>query len=240
MKPFIIANWKQYLSIKESAKLFAQLLQLDRDSKMNGVDLIIAPSFVALPVLDAAKTKIKIAAQDCGATLVGAHTGAVSPTDLRILGATHVILGHSERRAEYFETDALIAEKIKAARAAKVTPIVCVGETAAERAAKKTRVVVGAQVRAALSAVKDPSELIFAYEPRWAIGMGTAVAPEDAAQIHAYIKDLANAPVRVCYGGSVSPENIAALLAEKNIDGVLIGGASAKFASLAACIKNAK
>lgn len=242
-KPLIIANWKQYLGAAAAVKLFRELVAFEKKGGISGVELIVAPPILAITEIckmaRVEKSKIKIAAQDCGLTDTGAHTGAVSPRELRAFGVAHVIIGHSERRAEYGETDALIAKKISAAVGAKLIPIVCVGETASERAAKKTRAVVGAQIRAALSSGVSAQKIIFAYEPRWAIGTGTPVAPGEAAKIHEFISGVAGAPVRVCYGGSVSPENIGAFIAEKNIAGVLVGGASAKKTSLEGCIKKA-
>ena len=205
---------------------------------MDRVDVLVAPPFPVLGVvaehLDRVDSKVTVGAQNMSHEASGAFTGEVASGMIRDAGATWVILGHSERRQLYGETDALVAKKTAAAMASGPRPIVCVGETLEEREAGSTLAVVERQVRAALSALtRQPGFGAIAYEPVWAIGTGKVAKPEDAQQVHALIRsllagasaDLA-AQTRVLYGGSVKADNAEALLSQPDVDGALVGGAA--------------
>jgi triosephosphate isomerase len=207
---------------------------IDRDR----VDVLVAPPFPVLAVvaeqLDAVDGKVWVGAQDMSAEVSGAFTGEVSSGMIRDAGATWVILGHSERRQLHGETDAVVARKTAAAMAHGPRPIVCVGETLAEREAGATLAVVERQVRAAVEALaRQPGFGAVAYEPVWAIGTGKVARPEDAQAVHAAIRALLGATsgalaeqTRLLYGGSVKADNAAALLGQPDIDGALVGGAA--------------
>jgi triosephosphate isomerase len=202
------------------------------------VDVLVAPPFTALAVvaeeIDARASRVSVAAQNMSAEASGAFTGEVSSGMIRDAGATWVILGHSERRQLFGETDAIVARKAAAAMTGGPRPIVCVGETLAEREAGATLEVVERQVRAVLDALgRQPGFGAVAYEPVWAIGTGKVASPEDAQAVHAKIRALLAgvsaalaAQTRILYGGSVKAENAAALLAQPDVDGALVGGAS--------------
>jgi triosephosphate isomerase len=202
------------------------------------VDVIVAPPFTAIAVvaeeLDSRESRVTVAAQNMSADASGAFTGEVSASMIRDAGATWVILGHSERRQLYGETDAVVARKVAAAMTTGPRPIACVGETLAEREAGATLAVIERQVRAFLEALaRQPGFGAVAYEPVWAIGTGKVARPEDAQEVHARIRallgeasaDLAR-ETRILYGGSVKADNAAALLAQPDVDGALVGGAS--------------
>jgi triosephosphate isomerase len=174
---------------------------------------------------------IGIGGQDCHPEPSGAHTGDISAEMLSAVGASHVIVGHSERRANHGETDELVARKAAAAQRAGLTAIVCVGESESQREAGEARDVVARQVEGSLPADLDPARLVVAYEPVWAIGTGRTASAEDIAAMHAHIRGLLrtrfpSTPVRILYGGSVKPANAADILAVENVDGALVGGAS--------------
>jgi triosephosphate isomerase len=202
--------------------------------------VMIAPAFTALSAVAQAiqGSSIILGAQNMGPEIQGAHTGEISPLMLKDLGVQAVILGHSERRHSYFETDELINRKLLLALEHGLEPILCVGETLAEREAGKLESVVGAQLREGLKGVfKDElAKVVVAYEPVWAIGTGKTATPEDADAVHAYIRkvvaslyDEASAKALVIqYGGSVKPDNVVELMAKPNIDGALVGGAALK------------
>lgn len=212
--------------------------QLVTTGVQSGVDVVLCPSFTALPAVGAAVrgSALALGAQDCASKERGALTGEVSAADLVALGCQYVIVGHSERRKHMGEADAMIAEKLGVALRAGLAPILCVGETFEERTAGKLHAVLNAQVRSALSGftLVGTQRLCIAYEPVWAIGTGQAATPDDAVQAHGYILEITrellgeggSQRVRVLYGGSVSPENIASLLALPNVHGVLVGSAS--------------
>jgi triosephosphate isomerase len=209
-------------------------------------DIAVAPPFTALAAAAgaAAGSPLALAAQDVFWEEEGAYTGEIAPAMLVALGVRHVIVGHSERRRHLGETDAMVARKTAAALRAGLQPVVCVGETGAERDAGRAGEVVRAQVAAALRDAPRGGGLALAYEPVWAIGTGRAATPADVAAMHAVVRavlrDLlgeAAAGVRVLYGGSVTPDNCDALLATAGVGGVLVGGASldpAAFARIAA------
>jgi triosephosphate isomerase len=246
----VIGNWKMQLTAAESVALADGLVAAWRGGQARGAaQLAVCPSHLALAAVAArlAGTELACGAQDVYWEDRGAYTGEVSAVDLRALGCVYGIVGHSERRERFGETDATAARKAAALLRHGLTPIVCVGETAEERGAGRQADVVAGQVRESLAgvAVGGHQRVLVAYEPRWAIGTGTAVEPEEAARMHAVIGDavagLFGAETRrhnfgIIYGGSVSPENCAALLAKSEVDGVLVGGASldaAKFMRLA-------
>lgn len=201
-------------------------------------EVIIAPPFTALrAAVEAARSsEVKVSGQDCHWDKEGAHTGDVSPWMLADVGATHVIIGHSERRHDHGETDEQVNRKLKAALNAGLLPIVCVGETLAQREAAATGEVLARQCGGGLAGLTahEFSRILIAYEPVWAIGTGRTSTPEMAAESHRAIRQLASrqfgeelaSSLRILYGGSVKPGNIRGLLAEDEIDGALVGGAS--------------
>lgn len=235
--PYIAGNWKMHKTIAEARELATELVR-----ELAGVSskLMIAPPFTALSAVSdvVADSDIKLGAQNMAAEESGAHTGEVSVLMLADIGVDVVILGHSERRHTYGETDELINAKVKLALAHGMEVILCVGETLEEREADKAESVVQDQLAAGLDGVsEDELALVtIAYEPVWAIGTGRTATPEDADAIHQIIRnrfstmysaDAAETMV-IQYGGSVKPNNIAGLMAKGNIDGALVGGASLK------------
>jgi triosephosphate isomerase len=243
-KPLIAGNWKMNSGGRDACEL-AESVAL-RTQRSDRVDVVVAPPFTALAAvaheLEEARGSIDVedgfgvgvAAQNIHAAASGAFTGEVSATMVQDAGATWVILGHSERRQLFGETDELVAEKTRAAMASKLRPIVCVGETLAQREAGETLAVVEAQVRAVMgSFLESPGFAAIAYEPVWAIGTGKVASPADAQAVHARIRELlleVNEEVaeatRILYGGSVKADNAAGLLEQDDIDGALVGGAS--------------
>ncbi|RRH76888.1 triose-phosphate isomerase [Falsigemmobacter faecalis] len=190
-----------------------------------------------------AQGRIGLGGEDCHANTHGAHTGEISAAMLKDAGASHVILGHSERRADHGETDALVASKVLAAQSAGLTAILCVGETLAERDAGRTLEVVATQLAGSLAEGADPARLVVAYEPVWAIGTGRVPVEGDILAVHAALRaDLvqrfgaAAADIPLLYGGSVKPENAAQIFALQDVDGALVGGASLKAADFAQII----
>jgi triosephosphate isomerase len=246
--PVIAANWKMHKNGAETEDFFAEFGSLYEPA---GAEVVICPSFplLGLAAAHCRQLALCLGAQNMHWETAGAFTGEVSPHLLRDLGVQYVIIGHSERRQLFAETDQNVARKVKAALSADMTPIVCVGETLAQRQAGQTMAVVGEQVTSALHNL-DPSQvrrLVIAYEPVWAIGSGLPATPDDAEavarQIRKNIADLFSLKVsrdtRIQYGGSVKPENIARFMAGPEIDGVLVGGASLDAAGFAALIKAA-
>jgi triosephosphate isomerase len=235
---FIAGNWKMYKTAAEAVAL-AKALATDL-ANLPSRRVMIAPPFTALhAVHDALKgSRILLGAQNAAAELEGAHTGEVSLRMLRDAGASVVILGHSERRHTYGETDVLINRKVRLALAEGFELILCVGETLEERERGVTEGVVEAQTRAGLESVSegDLARVTVAYEPVWAIGTGKNATPTDADAVHAFIRGLvrglysaaAAEALVIQYGGSVKPDNIRQLMAMANIDGALVGGASLK------------
>lgn len=245
-RPLIAGNWKMYKTIGETVEFVRQLRPLV--AKSDHCDVVVAPPFTALAAASEAAqgSNIAVSAQDCHWDREGAHTADVSPQMLLEAGCSHVIIGHSERRQDHGETDEQVNRKLKAALAAGLVPIVCAGETLAEREAGDTRDVLHRQFRdgfAALTATEF-SRIIMAYEPVWAIGTGRTATPEMAAESHLYLRQLAverfgdvvGGELRILYGGSVKPDNVGGLMAQKEIDGALVGGASLKLDSFAAIV----
>lgn len=218
-------------------------------SNVNHCEIVIAPVFTALKTVSdrLEGSNIKVAAQNCAIqNEFGAHTGEVSAGMIRDAGCSHAIIGHSERRQFYGEIDESVNRKTKSALSAGLTAIVCVGETLAEREAGREGVVVGAQLSKGLDGltVSDAGRIIIAYEPVWAIGTGKTASPEQAQEMHAFIRTAiaafhgqnAASGLRIIYGGSVKPENIAALMDCEDIDGALVGGASLEAESFASIV----
>ncbi len=245
-RPVIAGNWKMYKTIAETTD-FVEKIKLLADQAEH-CEVVIAPPFTALAAAaKAAKgSKVKVAAQDLHWDKEGAHTGDVSAGMLLDAGCSHVIIGHSERRHDHGETDEQVNRKLKAALAAGLVPIVCVGETLAEREAGRTAEVLEGQFRGGFAGLtpQEFSRIMIAYEPVWAIGTGRTATPEMARESHGQIRGFAwrnfgeaeASKVRILYGGSVKPENIGGLMAQEGIDGALVGGASLKVDSFSALI----
>ncbi|MGB6485087.1 MAG: triose-phosphate isomerase [Candidatus Acidiferrales bacterium] len=235
-RPVIAGNWKMYKTQAEAREFFRVFTPLVSATKH--CEIIIAPPFTALAtaVESARGSAIAIAAQDAYWEREGAFTGEVSMRMIIEAGCHTVILGHSERRRYFGETDATVNRKLKAALAANLQPIVCVGETLEEKEAGHTERVLNAQFLGATAALTPAefSRILLAYEPVWAIGTGRTATPETAGESHGYLRRLAKerfgeenaAALRVLYGGSVKPDNIRNLMAQEEIDGALVGGAS--------------
>lgn len=236
-KPVIAGNWKMYKLLGEAVGTAIALRPLVANA--NHCEVIIAPVFLHLKtVADRLEgSNIRVAAQNCSyETKQSANTGEVSAEMLKDVGATHIIIGHSERRQFYGETDESVNKKTKAALASGLIAIVCVGETLAERELEKLFKVIERQLGAGLDGLtsSDMERIIIAYEPVWAIGTGKTASPEQAQEMHGFIRGrLAESHgketaenVRILYGGSVKPENIAVLMENADIDGALVGGAS--------------
>ncbi len=236
-RKFLIAgNWKMNLTPDDSASLVDEINAVV--GQQTSVQVCVCPPFTSLPIVSdkVEQSEVLLGAQNMHAQSSGAYTGEVSAEMLRSLYVSHVILGHSERRQYCAETNASISEKILSAVNANLRPIYCIGETLEEREAGKTMDILGAQVREGLE--NFPSSaldlLIIAYEPVWAIGTGKTATDEMAQNAHAEIRrvlsemfgESASSSIRILYGGSMKPENAAGLLAQKDVDGGLIGGAS--------------
>ena len=234
--PFIAANWKMFKTVHEAIVFVKELKSVVKD--IADVEIIVAPPFTALhAVAEAARnSNIGVAAQDLYWEREGAFTGEVSPTMIKEAGAEYVIIGHSERRRLFGETDATVNRKIVAAIGAHLTSIVCVGETLEEREGGETLAVLDRQIKDGLDRLtaEHVAELVIAYEPVWAIGTGRNATAAQAGEAHAHIRkrlrqwfggDAADR-CHVIYGGSVKPDNIRELIAEPDVDGALVGGAS--------------
>ena len=235
-RPIIAANWKMNKTLEE-ARQFADNL-LSRCPEPGPLEAVIAAPFTALSTLCGrlGETKFCLGAQDLFWESAGAYTGEISAAMLTDAGCTHVIVGHSERRQGFGETDAMVDRKVSAALQAGLQPIVCIGETLDERQAGQTFEVLERQLEASLASCTSDSvsRVIVGYEPLWAIGTGLSAAPHQAQEVHGHLRlalarrwgSEAAGAVRIQYGGSVNPDNIAALMAEADIDGALVGGAS--------------
>ena len=246
-KGFIAGNWKMNLDTAQAVELARAVCRLATETE--GVDVAIAPAFTALAVVlqETKQSQVAVAAQNCHWETKGAYTGEVSAELLRDMGCSHVIIGHSERRQFFGETDETVNKKVHAAHRAGLLPIVCVGESLAQREANRTDEVVASQVRGALDGVSSQklSALTLAYEPVWAIGTGKTATGDQAQAVHTMIRkllsDLVDAnlaqQVRIQYGGSVKPSNVSDLMARADIDGALVGGASLTADSFRALIR---
>jgi triosephosphate isomerase len=234
--PLIAGNWKMFKTVREAVTFVTDLK--GRVSGVTGVDVVVAPTFPALQAVATAVdgSGIGVAAQNLHWEREGAFTGEVSAAMIRDAGAAWVIVGHSERRTLFGETDDTVNRKVRAALVATLTPIVCIGETLQEREANRTLEVLDRQIKAGLDGVtgSELAALVVAYEPVWAIGIGRTATPAQAQQAHEHIRGRltqwfgqdAASRCRVLYGGSVKPDNIVTLMAQPDVDGALVGGAS--------------
>jgi triosephosphate isomerase (TIM) len=245
-KPVIAGNWKMHTTVPEALELVRGILP--SCSGKTRIEVVIGPPFTAL---HAASCEIKgrgigLAAQNMHYEPKGAFTGEISAPMLKDAGCTHVIIGHSERRQYFCETDEAVNKKVKAALAAGLIPIVCIGETLAERESGVTFKVIETQLTGGLSGLtpEQASGVIVAYEPVWAIGTGKTATPEQAQEVHKFIREKlsgsfggdAASKIRVLYGGSVKPDNVKSLMAMEDIDGALVGGACLKADSFSALV----
>lgn len=241
MRKLAAGNWKMNGLSADLAEIGA----LATAHPAPGCEVLICPpaTLISRAAERAAGTAIAIGGQDCHAAASGAHTGDISAAMIADAGGTHVILGHSERRADHGETDAGVAAKTGAAWAAGLTAIVCVGETLAEREAGQTLAVVRGQLAGSVPDGATPDSLVIAYEPVWAIGTGKVPTLEEIAEVHGDIRARladrfggAAAEMRILYGGSVKPSNAAEMFGVAHVDGALVGGASLKAADFGAII----
>jgi triosephosphate isomerase len=247
--PFIAGNWKMNLDRRSATTLAAALAEARGTFPECEVGLFPPFTMLAEVAAEAEGSGLIVGAQDCHAEKAGAYTGCVSAPMVKDAGATHVILGHSERRRDCGEDEALLARKLRATLDAGLAPILCVGETLAQRQAGETLDVVRKQVEGALGGfdAKELARLVLAYEPVWAIGTGHTATPAQAVEVHRDIRRVVEqrfgAPfaraLRIQYGGSVNPGNAASLLREQEIDGALVGGASLEFDSFVAIVRAA-
>jgi len=247
--PLIAGNWKMHKTLSATRTLLAELREAVRD--VEGIEVSVAPPFTALGA--AAETlrgsAIRVGAQTMHEREEGAFTGEISPVMLTDIGASFVILGHSERRALFGEDDDLVGRKVNTALAHDLVPYLCCGETRQEREANETEAVVSRQLRAGLAGVsaQQAAGMVLAYEPVWAIGTGLTATPQQAQQVHASIRalladlfdDVVAQSVRIQYGGSVKPGNAGELMAQQDIDGALVGGASLDADSFAGIVRAA-
>lgn len=234
-RPLVAGNWKMNGVGKNRAevkKLLGKLLK-----GRPACELLLCPPATLLSEFRglAKGSRLQLGGQDCHAASSGAHTGDLSAQMLADAGAKFVVVGHSERRADHHESNADVLNKASAAKAAKLTAIICVGETATERRQKKTLRVIGQQVSKSIPAKCDPGDIVIAYEPVWAIGSGMTPTNDQVAEVHTFIRRKLikrfgpkGQGIRILYGGSVNPGNAAELMAVDNVDGALVGGASLK------------
>jgi triosephosphate isomerase (TIM) len=233
--PFVAGNWKMHKTVAETVAYVKEFRALVKD--ISDIDIVLATPFTSIhPAAEAARnSNVAIAAQDVHWETHGAFTGEISAAMLREAGAEYVIIGHSERRTLFGETDEAVRRKIGAAFEASLTPIVCIGETLAERDANQTFAVLDRQLAKGLEGLsaEQLTQLVIAYEPVWAIGTGRNATPDQAAEAHGHIRQRLQATfgqeaaeaVRILYGGSVKPDNVSALASQPNVDGALVGGA---------------
>jgi len=236
-KPLVAGNWKMHRTVPEAVELIQQL----RDGYTAGrAEVMVAPPFTALEAVSRAleTSEIALGAQNVHWEAQGAFTGEISAGMLKALGCAYVIVGHSERRQLFGETDSSVSKKARAVLHAGMRPLVCIGETLAERDAGRTLPVCAAQLQGSLAgvAVEEMTHVVLAYEPVWAIGTGRNATPAQAQEVHAHVREqlvrLFGRPVgesvRILYGGSVKADNAAELLGQADVDGALVGGASLK------------
>ncbi len=239
-RPVIAGNWKMNADAEGAQTLASTLAESLKESPAESADVVVAPPFPYLERVGRAiaGSPIALGAQDAGWGEKGAFTGMVSPAMLLDVGCSYVILGHSERRNLLSESDDLVNRKLRACLEAGLTPIVCVGESASARKGNRATSVVARQLSGCLKGVDEAGlrRMIIAYEPVWAIGTGETATPEQAQEMHAFIRSTVAADVdavaadelRIQYGGSVTPDNIGPLMAQPDVDGALVGGASLK------------
>jgi triosephosphate isomerase (TIM) len=251
--PLIVGNWKMNCNHFEAIALVQKLAFTLSDKDYKHAEVVVLPPFTDLrsvqTLVDGDKLKIGYGAQDVSRYPKGAYTGEVSGPMLAKLGCSYVLCGHSERRQYHHEDDALVNEKVKAALAVSITPILCVGEPLEVRRAGAQVGHVLAQLRGSLAKIPDAAvaSMVIAYEPVWAIGTGEVASPDDAQEMAAAIREHisgaaggeAGAGVRILYGGSVKGDNIASIMAEQDVDGALVGGASLDAESLAQIVSAA-
>ena len=247
-KLIIAGNWKMNKTAAEALDLVQGLKR--ELANIKEVDIVVCPPFTALREVSKAilNSSIRLGAQNMSEHNFGAHTGEIAAGMLKEFSVRYVILGHSERRQYYCESDALVARKAAAAHAASLKPIVCVGEILAEREAGTTEDIVGRQLRASLAGLNPEQleETIVAYEPVWAIGTGKTATSAQAQEVHAFIRrvlaELSDESVakriRIQYGGSVKPSNAHELMSQPDVDGALVGGASLELRSFTDIVKN--
>jgi triosephosphate isomerase len=234
--PLIAGNWKMYKTVGQATDAARRLVAAG--GGVTHTEVMIAPAFTALSAVSAvlADSDIYMGAQNMFWASEGAFTGEISASMLTDVGCRHVIIGHSERRHLFGESDDLIARKVKAALDADLIPVLCVGETESERETKKTFSILDKQVESGLKDLIPEAgrEPVIAYEPVWAIGTGKTAQPEQVGEVHSFLRDLIArrfgealaGAIRILYGGSVKPENISALMSLTDVDGALVGGAS--------------
>jgi triosephosphate isomerase len=237
-RPLIAGNWKMNNSCAESVELVSQFKDILSASKE--IDIVVAPPFTALGAVAAVLkgSPIGLSAQNVFWEESGAFTGEISTAMLKDVGCRYVIIGHSERRQYFSETDETVNKRLKAALKASLIPIVCIGETLAEREAEKTLPVIEQQLKGGLKglSLEEMETVIIAYEPVWAIGTGKTATPDQAQEVHRFIRDIIARifskeiadDTRILYGGSVKPDNVDQLMVQLDIDGALVGGASLK------------
>ncbi len=243
--PIIAGNWKMYKTARQAVEMITNLRDLVQD--VADVEVVVCPPFTALQAaVEAAKgSRIAVGAQDCSWEKEGAFTGEVAVPMIADLGCSHVIVGHSERRQYFGETDATVGKKVGAVLAQGLSCIACVGETLAEREAGQTLAILERQVKDGLARHLASAKLVVAYEPVWAIGTGRTATPAQAQEVHAFIRQqvsrlggpAAAEGLRILYGGSVKPDNVAALMSQPDVDGGLVGGASLEAASFAKIVR---
>jgi triosephosphate isomerase len=245
--PIIAGNWKMHKTTAEARALASGIVR--EVGEVRDVQVVLCPPFTALAVVaEAIKgSRAELGGQNCHYESKGAFTGEVAPEFLADLGCRYVIVGHSERRQYFKEDDQLLNKKLKKAMAAGLIPIFCIGETLEERNKEQTFDVLRRQVTNGLSEIQldDPLKMVVAYEPVWAIGTGVTATPNKAQEAHRYVRDLLAGlwgsdtaeKVRIQYGGSVKPDNAAELMAQPDIDGALVGGASLEADSFVKIVK---
>lgn len=246
-KPLIVANWKMNKTVAEGEDFICRFLPLI--SGVDDIEVVVAPPFTHIYHLARCLegSGVKLSAQDVFYEEKGAYTGEISPRMLAALGCSYVIIGHSERRRYFGETGETVNKKVKAALSFSLTPIICIGETLEQREREMTMEVVGGGLQAALGgiSVKAVVDVVIAYEPIWAIGTGQNATPEQANEVHEFIRkrlmeglgEETGGFIRIIYGGSVNAANVSGLLKEKEIDGALVGGASLKPDSFATVVR---
>jgi triosephosphate isomerase len=246
-KALIAANWKMFKTPAEAGGFVEAFLPLIASHTRDEIALFPSPVLLPTVVEAARRSKVSVGAQNIHFAEEGAYTGETSVLQLKAVGGTHTLIGHSERRQYFAETDEIVNKKLHTALKHGVVPLVCVGEVLAEREAGRTATVLKCQVNGAFAGIapEAATQIVIAYEPVWAIGTGKTATPEIAADAHRIIRaevakvlgaDVA-AKMRILYGGSVKPDNATALISQEEIDGALVGGASLKPDSFAAIVK---
>jgi triosephosphate isomerase len=246
-RPIIAGNWKMNNNSAESVELVSRLKEMI--SGVKAVEVVVAPPYTALGAVATAikGTTIALSSQNIFWEEKGAFTGEISPAMLKDVGCQYAIIGHSERRQYFGETNETVNKRLKAALGASLTPIVCIGETLEEREADKTLTVIEQQLKEGLAGISsgEMERVVIAYEPVWAIGTGKTATPEQAQGIHQFIREMlaqvfdegVAEGIRILYGGSVKPDNVDQLMSQKDIDGALVGGASLKADSFARIVQ---